>query len=66
MEENRMGPLSAEEEKQIALGILRDAIAYARVRGVCDAEMIMAITRTAAPTITDLKLLRAQVAGAVQ
>ena len=57
--------VTEEEEKQIALSIIRDAIIYARLRGVHDAEMLLAVLNTEGPTSPELELLQAKVEGAV-
>ena len=57
--------MTDEQEKQIALAILQDAITYARVRGVHNAEMLLAVLNTEGPTSPELELLQAKVEGAV-
>ena len=57
--------MTDEQEKQIALSILREAVTYARVRGVHDAEMILAVLNTQGPTSSELELLQAKAEGAV-
>ena len=57
--------VTEEEEKQIALSIIRDAIIYARLRGVHDAEMLFAVLNTEGPTSPELELLQAKADGAV-
>jgi len=57
--------MTDEQEKKIALSIIRDAIIYARLRGVHDAEMLLAVLNTEGPTSPELELLQAKVEGAL-